>query len=651
MTGDDRVDDDEERALQAALAASRDASKTEDDVTHKTASVRQIELSTGSTIGRYVVLQLLGKGGMGSVYAAWDPDLGRRVALKILHVVGPRAAQERARMLREARAIAQLDHENVVRVFDVGSVALGGGEGDAGVPYIAMELIEGATLRERLPRAGAREIVEMFLAAGRGLAAVHALGLVHRDFKPANVLVGRDGRVCISDFGLAVAGSDAHASPAHDSPTPTPTPTPSTLDLDDIVTAPGAVAGTPAYMAPEQFRAEAVDGRADQFSFALSLWTALYGGDPFAPNKRSAEDRHRALADAPVRRRSTLRTRIYEGPLRRALSFDREQRYPEMNALLRALQNARARPLRLLAAGVVVVVAAIVAWFALAHAGEADPCGVHARARAAFSSDARAALERSLASAGLTSSTSLTDASKHLDAYVGRWTSTAETACFFVDASEKDAVNDCLSRRLDEVSALAAALSQSTPAALADALPAVLALRPPASCLAEKGQKVTAAAAHDLEQRLAVATAASLAGRPADARTLAHAVGADAEREHADRIAGEAAHVEGVAAGDVGAMAESEALLRTAVARAMASGDARAEADAWADLLLTVGDRAHRPIEAEGMIPFAEASLARVPEDVEFIAKVRYAESLVAALEGRLADAERLAADACALAD
>ncbi|MFY0533529.1 serine/threonine-protein kinase [Nannocystis pusilla] len=228
-----------------------------------------LPLQPGARLGRYVVMSLLGAGGMGVVYAAHDPELGRPVALKLLrpHPAGPRRELE-DRLRREAQAMARLSHPNVAAVHDVGQIG--------GRIFIAMELIRGQTLAAWLraaPRAR-RDVLARFLLAGRGLAAAHAAGLVHRDFKPENVLVGDDGQVRVVDFGLARASGDEPLSITAQSG-------PGSEQLADL-TATGAVLGTPIYMAPEQHEGRPAEARSDQFSFCVALYTALYGQRPFA---------------------------------------------------------------------------------------------------------------------------------------------------------------------------------------------------------------------------------------------------------------------------------------------------------------------------------------------------------------------------------
>jgi len=222
-------------------------------------------------VGRYLVRALVGTGGMSTVYAAFDPQLGRRVALKLLKPDLGRSAGSRARLVREAQAMARLQHANVVTVHDLGIV------GDR--LYIAMELVDGATLAQWL-RAGSRgwrEIARTFVAAGRGLAAAHGAGIVHRDFKPENVLVARDGSVRVTDFGVARVTALAAGEP--EAPPPLGD---DIAALDTSLTVSGALLGTPVYMAPEQLMGETVDARADIFSFCAALYEALYRQRPFA---------------------------------------------------------------------------------------------------------------------------------------------------------------------------------------------------------------------------------------------------------------------------------------------------------------------------------------------------------------------------------
>ncbi len=285
-----------------------------------------------TAIGRYEVERTLGAGGMGVVVAARDPSLDRTVAIKLIRRGLGDDQARRARLLREARAMAKLAHPNVVQVFEVGE--------HEGMVFVAMEFIAGEDLRAWMERArdgGWREVLEVFLQAGRGLAAAHAAGLVHRDFKPENVFVGEGGRARVGDFGLARASSDSARDPA------APRPGGS---RDEALTMTGAVLGTPAYMAPEQHCGRATDARTDQFAYCVALWEALCGERPFAGE--TLEE----LADAVVsgRRRVPPRGRSVPSELwvalERGLSTDPSERFPGMNellALLELLVSARPR--------------------------------------------------------------------------------------------------------------------------------------------------------------------------------------------------------------------------------------------------------------------------------------------------------------------
>jgi hypothetical protein len=266
-------------------------------------------LPAGHQIARYVLAERIGSGGMGVVYRARDPRLDRDVALKLVNAtVDVEAAQ--VRLEREAQAMAKLQHGNVVAVHDIGT--------HDGQLFIAMELCAsslGAWLKEDRPW---REVVARFIAAGRGLAAAHAIGLVHRDFKPDNVLLANDGTVKVSDFGLVVSVVPGEGE-SH------------------------GVEGTPAYMAPEQLAGDDVDARADQFAFAVSLWEGICGGRPFQPV--STEDEVTGMLSV-IRARRRMRSTASQVPqrvikiLERALEPEPADRWPSLAAMLDALERA-----------------------------------------------------------------------------------------------------------------------------------------------------------------------------------------------------------------------------------------------------------------------------------------------------------------------
>jgi tetratricopeptide (TPR) repeat protein len=325
-------------------------------------------------MGRYELVEVVGAGGMGVVFQARDPDLDRRVAVKVLRGGGDPTSNSRARLRREGQTMARIAHPNVVRVYDVGF--------SHDHAFVAMELVAGGTLTRWLEvtaRAPA-QIVAMFVEAGRGLAALHDAGLVHRDFKPSNVLVTTDGRPMVTDFGLARSAADGidGAGPAAAGGSGSAgTPTDSGPRFG-AVTRSGHRAGTPAFMAPEQHRAAPVDGRADQFSFCVALWRALYDAAPYDGGTTRDQPSTGPIAGPLVRPSADAARRVprhVQRALERGLQVDPDHRFPTMTALLAALDPppARRRGAVAAGAGALVVAAAITTWAATRGAGSAEP--------------------------------------------------------------------------------------------------------------------------------------------------------------------------------------------------------------------------------------------------------------------------------------
>ncbi len=290
---------------------------------HVGASATASEDWVGRTIGRYRIERRLGAGGMGVVWAAHDPALDRKVALKVLPPLdAERRAHLEVRLRREAQALARLDHPNVVAVYDVGVAAES--------VYVAMQLVDGTTLDRHLARATPppAAIIALFLDACRGLAAAHAAGIIHRDVKPSNLLVDQAGRVYVGDFGLARGAGDDDDAPADDR---------SLLSAE--MTRAGAVMGTPLYMAPEQHAGEPATARADQYSLCVSLWEALFGCHPFAVGRWQHDTALAAMrADRVVEppRRRGVPARVVRA-LRRGLRCDPAARWESMDELAAAI--------------------------------------------------------------------------------------------------------------------------------------------------------------------------------------------------------------------------------------------------------------------------------------------------------------------------
>jgi serine/threonine protein kinase/tetratricopeptide (TPR) repeat protein len=439
--------------------------------------------------GRYLLLGRLGSGGMGVVHAAYDPTLDRKVALKLLRPGDGRDddSMARGRLLREARALARLSHPNVVHVYEVGTLE------DKQV-YIAMEHIEGPTLRawQKQARRRYRDVLARYLAAGRGLQAAHEAGLVHRDFKPENVVLGKDGRVVVLDFGLAVAaetgvaGADAAPGPAASASSDS-TPTAklprrtngavdaaasgARLDRSSSEAPLGArpldrytvdVVGTRPYMAPEQHVGGSIDARTDQYSFCLALYEGLYGQRPFSDAKPFGEPREGLAAaigasaagsgsseTAPAGQswlvQQKFRRRVQPPPpdsdvpgwlrqvVLRGLAADPAERWPAMSELLVELSRDPAARRRRWAAvaGVTAVVAALAVMYGRARHERSLLCqGAAQKLGGVWDADRRAQVRGAFVATGaIGADTAFGRVARTLDGYADGWVDMHTGAC------------------------------------------------------------------------------------------------------------------------------------------------------------------------------------------------------------------------------
>ena len=434
-----------------------------DQIAEFEAELELPKVRPGQSLGRYVILRQLAAGGMSVVYVAYDPELNRQVALKVMRPGGPEGdAAASERLLREAQAMAQLSHVNVVHVYDVGVV-------DQRV-YMAMEYVRGETLEEWLESATRswQDIVHVLVRAGRGLAAAHAVGLVHLDFKPRNVLVGEDGEVRVVDFGLArpPRSGDSLDEPLRESdvePRVVKDLMTTSGRLIVPITQYGMVMGTPGYMAAEQLAGEGADARSDQFAFAATAWYALYNARPFS-GKTSRELNHAVMigkvTPPPAGRQVPPRIRRL---LERGLSNDPDERHASLAELLDGLEADPARPARRAALGLGALLLVAAAGYGLARSDNQGPTcdGGGELLRGVWDEDRRAQVVGAIRADPRPFAEYVSDAvTKSLDDWSTEWLAMYRDSCAatHIRGEQSTALLDlrtrCLRRHLGELRAL-----------------------------------------------------------------------------------------------------------------------------------------------------------------------------------------------------
>jgi tetratricopeptide (TPR) repeat protein len=609
--------------------------------------------------GRYTLLEHLGAGGMGVVFAAYDPDLDRRVALKLLRGGQDTARAEASeRMLREAKALARLSHPHVVAVHDVGVV-----DGDV---FIAMELVEdGVTLRRWLERPRPwREVLDGYRRAGEGLAAAHQAGIVHRDFKPDNVLMGKDGRVRVMDFGLAVTDArDAGVSPGADAiPAPDAGP-------DQRLTVAGTVMGTPVYMAPEQHMGMVEDGRSDQYAFCVSLYEGLYGHLPYRAS--SLDELVRSKQEGrilPPALSARVPRWVHESVLR-GMAPRPEDRWPSMEALLDRLSRDPRRA-RLWFGGVVAAAALAGTLAALWPASHPDPAAVcrggAERFARVWSPQRKAAIQEAFLTLEVAhAGPAWTRLAQAIDAYGDEWIAVHTETCeaTHVRGEQSAELLDlrmlCLAQRLDQVDALAGMLASPGDEILINAGSAVGSLAPVRECADVRNLTSQAPLPADPEARanlarvselVAASRALAVAGKINEARQrarsavdLARVTGyepasADALLQLAD------VHVTG------GAHEQAVAELQKAVTAAEAGRAQYAKLRASLELARVNASFLQQPAEAERWLDYAQA-ISKLLGDVPGLRhRVSSIRARIAWLRDELGRAEALYREAIALA-
>ncbi len=580
-------------------------------------------------IGRYTVLSRVGDGAAGVVYAAHDRKLDRKVALKVLRGDAALPPGRAAQWLeREAKILARLSHPNVVPVYDVGE--------DQGQVFIALELVEGRALRSWMAEShGWAEVVAVFAQAGAGLAAAHAAGLVHRDFKPENVLLGDDGRVRVSDFGIA----RQLVTPAEEVVQ---------TEASGEVSLPGAPmavtthrgAGTPGYMAPEQFLGDPVDARIDQFGFCVALHEALYGHRPFAGQTRAGLAANviagRRRAGSPGSGVPKWLDRV----VARGLEVDPERRYPSMDALVADLERRRSGRGRWLVGAALGAGLMGAGFVAAAMLETPNPCeGGEAKLAAVWDVERAQRIDDAFSTTTLPyAQDSARRVRESIDDYGRDWVQIHGQVC---EGVSEDAVLQrmhCLQSRLLELRSLAEVFAMPDDRVVEHAVASTAALVDPAECMYVGAGSPSVASAEDSvrvgELQLVVARAKAMGdtGHHHAARELAREA-AQGARDLADRPL------------------EAEALLVAAhVERDLLGVVERNDAELTAYSAVLAAEAAHRPdLLARGLVEYLAVTVAlgRHEQTWKWERRAREAVGAIGSppeLEGRIELAMALAA-------
>ena len=609
-------------------------------------------LERGTSVGRFVIIDTVGMGGMGAVYSAWDPDLDRRVALKTLHVAGTSDATAHGRMLREAQAMARLSHPNVVNVFDVG-------EHRGGI-FIAMEFVPGVTLRtwERAQQRSWREVVSVFLQAGRGLAAAHAAHLVHRDFKPANVLLGEDGRARVTDFGVARAdGSLEPVGPMSTTVALARGDDSGRLNSNSFsepLTRGDMVVGTVGYMSPEQAEAKTPDARSDQFAFCICLWEGLYGKRPFTGNSILEVTSALMAGVLPPRPRGTQAPNWVHTILLRGLQRDPEKRYPTMEALLAEFERAPDEWKRkALPWAAVMVVLVMVGGLQLgSRAAERGRCeAIAGELSGVWDEPLRAQVVRAFDGVNKPfAAAALASAQRALDSHAKDWTAAATQSCEQAFVRKEIPETDyrleaaCLAQRKRELAAVVTVLASADEGVVERAGTMAWSLTPVRGCtqlsrlrtdprlLASGGDQ---ARVTSLQLTLARARSLIDAGKLADAAPLVDQALASAQELNRRALEAEALSLLGALHYAAGKYAESADAWTRAALAAQACGFDEAFTIASIQLTTVVGFHLARPAEGRVWDSLARATIERMGgDDVLTLDRMR-AIARLASVEGK----------------
>lgn len=589
-------------------AASMVASVSTTSLGDTAPSLLPRSLEPGVILGPYHLVKLLGAGSMGTVFAAWDPRLERQVALKVLH-------SDSASLREEARLMAKLTHPNIVTVHEVAEWQ--------GRLVLVMELVNGGTLREWLAtRPALPAIVEVFTQLAEALAAAHDAGVVHRDFKPDNVLIDVKGRARLSDFGLGTLATANSAA--------------------------SQLVGTPAYLAPAQLDGRPGDASADQFALSVSLWEAITGERPFRASTLAQLRAAQQLE--PTKPAGRPFPRWLERVVRRGLSPDPSVRFPTMSAFAKALAAGPPRWPWVLAACTVVLTLAPVVYVGVTQ----DPCrDVGADLDAHVSTERRTAREAAFDTTHATFATlAATETNRLLAEYVNHWkrlsldTCRAEKRDRSISAARGAALRECLDLRRREVESLVTSLSAPAPEMVAEAPAAVLGLRDLESC-----QRLDLSETNSAERavRLEIASLRHLVaiGRPAEVRA-----GIERLRPQVQSLDA------GVAQAELGWLdtqaairhyeSNATARARDCARRALEVREDGIAAECLASVAITMSLRERQPLAARAALDLAQALSVREPPSLRADVNLTIASIHVARVEGNHERSLQIATDAVA---
>ncbi len=617
------------------------------------ASASDSDVLTIPRVGRFAILRKLGQGGMGVVFLAYDEQLDRKVALKLLRRARD-PQRSRARLTREAQALARLSHPNVVGIHEIG-------EHDGQV-YIAMEYVRGQTLRrwlEASPRTW-REVLAVLLQAGRGLEAAHAAGLVHRDFKPDNVLVGDDGRVRVVDFGLVRVDEHATIESIQDSSLEASLSLSGERALGRSLTLSGSVLGTPMYMPLEQQQGGTADALGDQYSFCFTAWETLHGQRPFAGDTHSqlvAAQQAMQLREPPSRPRALTPPRSLRLDLERGLDCDPARRWPNLSVLLARLEAALAPRRRtttaMLGVGVIGATLALGLAAAWTEAREQPLCEIGPELLAgSWDADAAADVQRSFAATKLPYATSAEHLVRaKLDAWSSEWLDVQRRACVAtrVDkvASEQllDRHRVCLSELQAEFDGVVAILRTADARVVERSAVLIDRLPDPHAC--ERAAVLDSIAAGRsagsdpallaAREQLGRARALRLAGRADEAAARGRSVQTSTTDPALLREAeAELGLVELAFGREPGVRARTVDRLRALAGEAERAGDAWFGAQLRTTLAEVAADKLESPKFERWLLDDARVALGRVDADEHRLAWLSFAEARVAQHDGAL---------------